>query len=592
MVRTDVRRYRSGMRVGNQFGLGTQGSWILCACLAVAGCSKNTEDPTATGTIGAVAGFGGPGVVGAGASGSRVGASGTGLPGVGFAGNGTAVGTAGFGAAGFAGGGPVGGSGPVIGPGAVSVLQYHGNARRDGLYVDPAFTRVAASMMKRDPMFTAAIKGPTYAQPLYVETGDGNDLIITATEQNEVSAINAITGIPLWQKVLAPPGEPGCGGSIRPLGITGTPVIDVESRTIYVAAMVMGNKHQIFALSLTDGSVIPGWPVDVSTVKAGAVAFNSGVQNQRGALLLVNRMLYVPYGGNFQDCADFHGWVIGVPLDNPAAPIAWVTKGLGGGIWAPGGLASDGMSVFAATGNTMEKPGAMNTSPAMWSHGNAVLRLAPDLKEITEGQTIDFFATKSWKEDDKAGWDLGSSSPVLFSMPGATPANLVLAMGKNGHAFLLDAAKLGGVGGEISTVAVSDGGIAGGMIGAPAVYPTPTGTFAAFRSNLLPTMCMSGMGNFAALKVTPGAPPKLSMAWCAEGNGTGSPIVTSPDGMTDSVVWYFTGGKLIGVNGESGMTLFRDAQSVGFIDKYQTPIVAKGRLFVAGTDAVYAFTVK
>lgn len=583
------------MRVGNQFGLGTQGSWILCACLAVAGCSKNTEDPNASGINGTgIAGFGGPGLVAAGASGSFAGggASGTGLPGIGVAGNGTAVGVAGFGAAGFAGGGPVGGSGPVVGPGSVSVLQYHGNARRDGLYVDPAFTRVAASMMHRDPMFSAAIKGPTYAQPLYVETGDGNDLIITATEQNEVSAINAITGIPLWQKVLAPPGEPGCGGSIRPLGITGTPVIDVESRTIYVAAMVMGNKHQIFALSLTDGSVIPGWPVDVSTVTAGAVTFNSGIQNQRGALLIVNRMLYVPYGGNFQDCADFHGWVIGVPLDNPAAPIAWVTKGLGGGIWAPGGLASDGLSIYAATGNTMEKPGAMNTSPAMWSHGNAVLRLAPDLKEITEGQTIDFFATKSWKEDDKEGWDLGSSSPVLFSMPGSTPADLVLAMGKNGHAYLLDAAKLGGVGGEISTVAVSDGGIAGGMIQAAAVYPTPGGTIAAFRSNLLPKMCMTGMGNYAALKVTPGSPPKLSMAWCAEGNGTGSPIVTSPDGMTDSVVWYFTGGKLTGVNGENGMTLFRDAQSVGFIDKYQTPIVAKGRLFVAGTDAVYAFSVK
>jgi hypothetical protein len=583
------------MRVGNQFALGTQGSWILCACLAVAGCSKTPEDPTATGTIGTgVSGFGGPGVAaGVGGSLQGVGASGIGGPGVGFAGNGTAVGTAGFGAAaGIGGTGAVGGSGPVIGPGSVSVLQYHGNARRDGLYVDPAFTRVSAAMMKRDPMFTAAIKGPTYAQPLYVETGDGNDLIITATEQNEVSAINATTGIPLWQKVLAPPGEPGCGGSIRPLGITGTPVIDVEAGRIYVAAMVMGNKHQVFALSLTDGSAIEGWPVDVSTVKAGAVTFSPGVQNQRGALLLLNRVLYVPYGGNFQDCADFHGWVVGIPVDSPSAPIAWVTKGLGGGIWAPGGLASDGMSVFAATGNTMEKPGAMNTSPAMWSHGNAVLRLAPDLKEITEGQTIDFFATKSWKEDDKEGWDLGSSSPVLFSMPGSTPANLVLAMGKSGKAFLLDQAKLGGLGGELSTVSVSDGGIAGGMIGAAAVYPTPMGTFAAFRSNLLPTMCMSGMGNFAALKVTAGSPPKLSMAWCAEGNGTGSPIVTSPDGMTDSVVWYFTGGKLVGVNGETGMTLFRDPQSVGFIDKYQTPIVAKGRLFVAGTDAVYAFTVK
>jgi hypothetical protein len=570
------------MRVGKQFGLGA----VVCVCLVASGCSKKSEQPVGTGDNGNMI-PGGP-LSGTGAGGA-FGGAGLGAAGFGFTAGGTALGTAGFGEAGAGG---AGGSGPVTGPGAVSVLQYHANAKRDGLYVDAAFTRAAAAMIKRDPVFAAPIKGPTYAQPLYVEQGDGNDLIITATEQNEVSALNATTGMPVWQKVLAPPGEPGCGGSIRPLGITGTPVIDAETATIYVAAMTMGNKHQIFALSLLDGSVVPGWPVDVSTVKAGAVSFNSEVQNQRGALLLVNKTLYVPYGGNFQDCGDFHGWVVGVPTATPAAPFAFVTKGLGGGIWAPGGLASDGTSVFAATGNTMEKAGAMNTSPTMWSHGNAVLRLAPDLKEISEAQTIDFFATESWKNDDEEGWDLGSSSPVLFNMPGATPADLVLAMGKNGDAFLLDAAKLGGIGGELSTISITPGGIAGGMIQAAAVYPTPTGTFAAFRSTQLPEMCMSGMGNFAALKVDAGAPPKLSMAWCAEGNGTGSPIVTSTDGMADSVVWYFAGGKLIGVNGETGQTVFREPESVGFIDKYQTPIVAKGRLFVAGTDAVYAYTVK
>lgn len=532
-----------------------------------------------------MSGFGAAGTLGA--SGTM--GVGVGTPGAGVTGSGIGIGAAGFGAAGFGG---AGGTGPLTAPGSASVLQYHANAKRDGLYVDPAFTRAAAAMIKREPSFAAAIKGPTYAQPLYVENADGNDWIITATEQNEVSAISALTGMPVWQKVLAPPGEPGCGGSIRPLGITGTPVIDVESRTIYVAAMTMGNKHQIFALSLVDGSVLPGWPVDLSTLKAGAVAFNSAVQNQRGALLIVNRTLYVPYGGHFQDCGDFRGWVVGVPLDNPAAPIAFATKGLGGGIWAPGGLASDGTSVFAATGNTMEKAGAMNTTPATWSHGNAVLRLAPDLKEIAEGQTVDFFATMAWKEEDKEGWDLGSSSPVLFSVPGATPADLVLAMGKSGDVYLLDATKLGGVGGELSKLSVTEGGIAGGMIQAAAVYPTPTGTFAAFRSTQLPAMCSSGMGNFAALKVTAGAPPKLEMGWCTEGNGTGSPIVTSPDGMTDSVVWFFVGGKLVGVNGETGASIFRDAESVGYIDKYQTPIVAKGRLFVAATDAVYAFTVK
>jgi outer membrane protein assembly factor BamB len=554
----------------------------------VTGCSGKTNEEPLSGATGPVS-MVGPGAGAAAALGGS-GRTASGAAGVGIGPDGTVVGAAGFGAAGVGGG--AAGSGPVVGPGSSSVLQYHANAKRDGMYVDAAFTRVAAAMIKRDPTFNAAIMGPTYAQPLYVEKADGNDLIITATSQNQVSAINATTGVPLWQMVLAPPGEPGCGGSVRPLGVTGTPIVDAESNTLYVAAMTMGGKHQIFALSLTDGSVVPGWPVDVGTIKAGATAFNPAFQNQRGALLIVNKTLYVPYGGNFQDCGDFHGWVVGVPLANPAAPIAFATKGIGAGIWGPGGLASDGVSVFAATGNTMEKGGASNTSPAAWGHGNSVLRLAPTLSEIAEGQTLDFFSTKSWKEDDKEGFDLGSSGPVLFSMPGSTPADLVLAMGKSGSAFVLDAAKLGGIGGELSALKVTEGGIAGGMIQAAAVYPTPGGTFAAFRSTQLPMMCASGMGNFAALKITAGAPPKLSMGWCTEGYGTGSPIVTSTDGMTDSIVWFFTGGKLVGVNGENGTSVYRAAEDVGFIDKYQTPIVAKGRLFVAGTDAVYAFTLK
>jgi hypothetical protein len=242
----------------------------------------------------------------------------------------------------------------------------------------------------------------------------------------------------------------------------------------------------------------------------------------------------------------------------------------------------------------MEKAGASNTSPAMWSHGNAVLRLTPDLKDIVEGQSVDFFATKAWKDEDKKGYDLGSSAPVLFGMPGSTPANLAIAMGKSGSAYLLDASKLGGIGGELQALSIADGSLAGGMIQSTAVYPTPAGMFAAFRSTEvpMPMACPAGMGNYGAIKIAPGAPPKMSLAWCAEGSGTGSPIVTSPDGMTDSIVWYFTGGRLVGLNGETGMPVFREADSLGYIDKYQTPIVAKGRLFVAASDAVYAYSVK
>jgi hypothetical protein len=553
----------------------------VCGLLLCAACSKQPDAPPPTGFPGLTSGVGASGagvVTGAAGFGAVLGGVGGGAA---LSGSGGAWATAG-----------AGGATLPMRTGLTSVLQYHNHPNRDGSYVDPAFTRLTAAAIRRDPTFMAPIKGPTYAQPLYFESPDGNDLLITATEQNEVSAFSVLTGIPVWQKVIAPPGQPGCGGSIRPLGITGTPVIDAISRTLYVAAMTMSGKHQIFALSLLDGSVRPGWPVDVSTVKAGSVAFNPATQNQRGALLILGNMLYVPYGGHFQDCGDYHGWVIGVPLDNPAAPIGFATKGYGGGIWAPGGLATDGISVFAATGNTMSAPGSINTTPPTWGHGNAVLRLTPDLKDIAEAQTADFFATQDWKMQDMGGLDLGSSGPVLFSLPGAMPADLALALGKSGGAYLLNRTNLGGVGKQLQLTMISDGSLAGGMIGATTVYPTPTGMFAVFHSSQPVMGCKTGEGNYGALKITAGAPPSMALAWCAVGNGTGQAIVTSPDGMTDSVVWYFAGGRLYGFNGETGMPLYMGLDSIGMIDKYQAPIVSNGRMYIATTDAVLAFTVK
>ena len=69
-------------------------------------------------------------------------------------------------------------------------------------------------------------------------------------------------------------------------------------------------------------------------------------------------------------------------------------------------------------------------------------------------------------------------------------------------------------------------------------------------------------------------------------------IVTLTRDVSDSVVWYFTGGRLMGVDGETGASIFRGVDSLGYIDKFQTPIVAKGRLYIAASDAVHAFTLR
>ena len=163
--------------------------------------------------------------------------------------------------------------------------------------------------------------------------GGGKDLVLVATEENQVYALNATSGAVVWQKKLgnnvATSSLP-CG-NINPLGITGTPVIDAASRTMFVDAMTSADggttkKHLIFAMSLDDGSTRAGWPLDVSTVKAGALAFDPAVQNQRAALLLLNGTLYVPYSGHYGDCGGYHGWVVGVPIANPTGAKGYATQ--------------------------------------------------------------------------------------------------------------------------------------------------------------------------------------------------------------------------------------------------------------------------
>src|SRR5205814_855630 len=99
-------------------------------------------------------------------------------------------------------------------------------------------------------------------------------------------------------------------GNIDPLGVTGTPVIDASTRTLFVDAMTTPDggttkRHLVFALSIATGATRPGWPVDVSATVPG---LRSVQQNQRGALALLAGRVYVPFGGHFGDCGSYHGF--------------------------------------------------------------------------------------------------------------------------------------------------------------------------------------------------------------------------------------------------------------------------------------------
>ena len=129
--------------------------------------------------------------------------------------------------------------------------------------------------MRIEPSFNATFPGEVFAQPLlWREPGNRRGLLIVATEQDEVCAFDEKTGAQKWKQKLGEP-VPAAGhrcGSIWQLGVTRTPVIDAARAGALFAAAVMRDgapRHKIYAISLADGTVEPGWPVDAATAFGG-----------------------------------------------------------------------------------------------------------------------------------------------------------------------------------------------------------------------------------------------------------------------------------------------------------------------------------
>lgn len=151
-----------------------------------------------------------------------------------------------------------------------SILTYHGDASRSGNLVVPSLTWERVRSVHLDRAFDGRVSGHIYAQPLYWHGSESNRaLLFVTTEDNIVQALDANTGKAVWQRSLGSPVPRSvlpCG-NVNPLGITGTPVIDEATQALYVDAAIddrSGPRHQIFALSLKDGSTLDGWPIDVA----------------------------------------------------------------------------------------------------------------------------------------------------------------------------------------------------------------------------------------------------------------------------------------------------------------------------------------
>ena len=469
----------------------------------------------------------------------------------------------------------------VVSPNAlVNVTQHHNHESRDGFYTDSRFTQAAAVGLRRDLGFNGTISGNVYAQPLYVENGATRSaMVIVATESNNVYALDATNGSIIWQRNVGTPITSGLPcGNINPLGITGTPIVDLASRSLFFDAettpMSGTFKHMIYSLNVDTGAINAGWPVDVNAAVSG---FDSSVQSQRAALGILGNILYVPYGGRFGDCGSYHGRLIGVPINNPGSVMAWATTATGGGVWGIGGVASDGTNPFVATGNTFNTGG-------VWKGGEAVIRFQPG--PIFTGSPSDYWAPTNWLSLDNGDVDLGGSGPVLLDVPGATPSSLVLALGKDGNAYLLDRSNLGGVSVPVASSHVSSSSI----IQAAATYHTSQGTYVVFRAS---------SSTLSAFRINPTNPPTITSVWNVTQSGVGSPFVTSTDGTNNMVVWSVGASgdqRLHGYDGDTGAVIFAGGGAnelmAGTHSYSTTGIVARGRIYVGADNKVYAFRVR
>jgi hypothetical protein len=467
-----------------------------------------------------------------------------------------------------------------------SVLGYHGGPERSGHFIVPNLSWNRARSLHFDSAFRAELSGQLYAQPLYWQPPDARPaLLVAVTENNVVHALDARTGHEVWKQQLGTPvkREALPCGDIAPLGVTGTPVIDAARETLYLDAAVSlpsGPSHLIFALSLKDGAILPGWPVDIQGAFAGQdPPFITTGQNQRGALLVVNDTVYVPFG-SFFDCRPYHGTIIGVSLTDPRKVTRWSTRAAGGGVWAPGGVASDGISLFIATGNTYDTTD--------WADGEAVIRLSPDLQGPTDPG--DYFSPADWRDLDARDSDLGGIAPLLIDLPdGDSLRPVVLAIGKNGKAYLLDRGHLGGIGGELAATQVSTHGAYAGA----AVYPIADSIYVAFPTEGIGCPQDESQRGLIVLSIHAGNPPKLATAWCAQMKGFGAPIVTTTDGHSNPIVWAVGAqgdGFLHAFKGDTGEVLYSGpVQGLAGLHRLQTLIATQDRLYVGADGTIYAF---
>ena len=422
----------------------------------------------------------------------------------------------------------------AVTPGA-DWTTYHGDAARTG-YLPTGPDPVAPALAWQTPL-----DGKVYGSPLVV-----GGRLLAVTEGGSVYGLDARTGAVQWRTHVADPlpGKPGQAlpcGNIDPISITSTPVYDPATDQLFTVTTEAGVAHYLYALDPATGAVR-------SRRAADAPGSVPATQLQRGALLVSNGTVYIPYGGNYGDCGQYLGRVVGLPTaaDGPMTTFAVPTV-REAGIWAAAGPAAlPNGDVIVTTGNGDATGGA-------WDHSDSLLRLDGTLG------LVDGFAPAGWAAENSVDADLGSTGPVL--LPGT---RLAITAGKGGGVYLVDLGAMGGVNGqraELQGCQSYGGGAAAPVAGGGAVAYLP---------------CTTGL-----LQVRVGADGTMTKGWQAPATFAGSPVIVG------TTVWSLQqDGALVGLDAATGTV--RATLSVGDATRFATAAASGNALYLPTSRGVTA----
>ncbi|HKS93109.1 MAG TPA: hypothetical protein VJS16_00450, partial [Gammaproteobacteria bacterium] len=494
---------------------------------------------------------------------------------------------------------PGGGGNPPTGSGNANVLTYHNDNARDGLN-DRETVLTGANVNSTDfgKIGFFSMDGRVDAQPLYVSSlnvgGATHNMVFAASEHDSVYAFDADSGQVLWRVSLLGAGETpsddrGCNQVSPEIGVTATPVIDLQAGahgTIYVVAMskdASGNYFQrLHALDLTTGAELAGSPVAVQAKYPGSgdnsangyVVFDPAQYKERPGLLLLNGTVYT-FWSSHCDIRPYTGWIIAYNQTTLAqtAVLDITPNGNEASIWASGaGPAADanGNLYFLAANGSFETTLDANGFPVNQDYGNAFLKLS------TAGGALavaDYFNMYNTGAESNIDQDLGSGGALL--LPAETDANgtlryLAVGAGKDQNIYVVDTGNMGKFNPNNNDAIWQElpGGLGGSEFGMPAYF---NGTlyygavddvlraFSFSQAKLSTTPVSQSANSF----VYPGTTPGISA------NGTANGIVWAVENSNPAVLYAYDATNLAHELYDSNQAGTRDQFGPG--NKFITP---------------------